>query len=354
MSTAIPAAALEAPVPAKEIPPAAAVAAGHRRPRPRAARSCTSATPPSRSTSSPPSPPWPNARASRSAPRRPNRTRWCRSPSLAEVSHRSVIPFGIEDPVPLYHDFLWARRPRAAGGRLVGAAAVAAGGGGLHRGRLLPGPPDLRQRDGAGGVAVRGPRPDPDQHQLAGPDRSPWPTCARCCRSRRCWALLQGRQAGEGGPATPWAMRSAWRSSATSARSDAARRVGPRRPWCCIAVAATPRGRQPGGRATGPAALASACCCWRLSSATSSAFQCLGAGPATVPDGGQQRPPVHAVRDADHAQPGLPGRPGAGAGGGGRRPHAVARGPRRSRKGKPESPVTDAPGRSRPADRRRH
>jgi hypothetical protein len=29
-------------------------------------------------------------------------------PSLGEVSNRSVIPFGISDPVPLYHDFLWA------------------------------------------------------------------------------------------------------------------------------------------------------------------------------------------------------------------------------------------------------
>ncbi len=29
-------------------------------------------------------------------------------PSLAEVSNRSVIPFGIQDPIPLYHDFLWA------------------------------------------------------------------------------------------------------------------------------------------------------------------------------------------------------------------------------------------------------
>src|SRR4029077_10505541 len=29
-------------------------------------------------------------------------------PSLAEVSNRSVIPFGIQDPLPLYHDFLWA------------------------------------------------------------------------------------------------------------------------------------------------------------------------------------------------------------------------------------------------------
>ncbi len=28
--------------------------------------------------------------------------------SLGEVSHRSVIPFGLEDPVPLYHDLLWA------------------------------------------------------------------------------------------------------------------------------------------------------------------------------------------------------------------------------------------------------
>jgi hypothetical protein len=29
-------------------------------------------------------------------------------PSLGEVSNRSVIPFGIPDPVPLYHYFLWA------------------------------------------------------------------------------------------------------------------------------------------------------------------------------------------------------------------------------------------------------
>src|SRR5262249_24993881 len=28
-------------------------------------------------------------------------------PSLAEVSNRSVIPYGIQDPVPLYHDILW-------------------------------------------------------------------------------------------------------------------------------------------------------------------------------------------------------------------------------------------------------
>src|SRR5262245_12491407 len=27
--------------------------------------------------------------------------------SLGEVSNRTVIPFGIQDPVPLYHQFLW-------------------------------------------------------------------------------------------------------------------------------------------------------------------------------------------------------------------------------------------------------